>query len=132
LRYYAAGSSYRGSAKVDIALWGLIGKACGQPLYKLWGGAKEKVPAYASLIQLSTPDERARVAGELVSQGWQAIKLRLHHPTLKVDIRTVEAVRTAVGDRVAIMVDANQAQSAAWKMWRDSRHCPRRTEWGQW
>jgi len=112
LRYYAAGSSYRGSASVDIALWDLIGKACGQPLYKLWGGAKEKVPAYASLIQLSTPDERARLAGELVSQGWQAIKLRLHHPTLKEDIRMVEAVRTAVGDRVAIMVDANQAQSA--------------------
>lgn len=112
LRYYAAGSSYRGSACVDIALWDLIGKACGQPLHKLWGGTKEKVPAYASLIQLSTPDERARLAGELASQGWQAIKLRLHHPTLKEDIRTVEAVRTAVGDRVAIMVDANQAQSS--------------------
>ena len=60
LRYYAAGSSYRGSASADIALWDLIGKACGQPLYKLWGGAKEKVPAYASLIQLSTPEERGR------------------------------------------------------------------------
>jgi len=38
LRYCAAGLPYRGSAGADIALWDLIGKACGQPLYKLWGG----------------------------------------------------------------------------------------------
>jgi D-galactarolactone cycloisomerase len=112
LRYYAAGSSYRGSTSVDIALWDLVGKACGQPLYKLWGGLKEKVPAYASLIQLSTPEERARLANQLASEGWQAIKLRIHNSTLKEDVRMVEAVRTAVGDRMTIMVDANQAQSA--------------------
>jgi D-galactarolactone cycloisomerase len=112
LRYYAAGSSYRGSANVDVALWDLVGKACGQPLYKLWGGAKEKVPAYASLIQLSTPEERARLAGLLAGEGWQAIKVRLHHPAMREDIRTVEAIRTSVGDRVAIMADANQAQSS--------------------
>ncbi len=112
LRYYAAGPSYRGSASVDIALWDLIGKACGQPLYRLWGGAREKVPAYASFIQLSTPEERARLAGELSKEGWQAVKLRLHHTTLREDIRTVEVVRKAVGDRIQIMADANQAQSA--------------------
>lgn len=112
LRYYAAGTSYRGSASVDIALWDLIGKACGQPLYKLWGGAKEKVPAYASMIQLSAPEERARLAAQLAAGGWKAIKLRLHHPGIKEDIRTVELVRKAVGDNMEIMVDANQAQSS--------------------
>lgn len=112
LRYYAAGPGYRGSATVDIALWDLIGKAAGQPLYKLWGGAKEKVPAYASMVQLSTPEARARLAAELKSEGWKAIKLRIHHPTMKEDIRAVEAVRAAVGDSMDIMVDANQAQSS--------------------
>lgn len=112
LRYYAPGLPYRGSAGVDIALWDLIGKACGQPLYKLWGGDRAKVPAYASLIRLSTPEERARLALSLAEQGWQAIKLRLHHPTLAEDLATVEQVRSAVGDRMAIMVDANQAQSS--------------------
>ena len=111
LRYYAAGVSYRGSASVDIALWDLIGKAAGQPLYKLWGGAKEKVPAFASMVQLSTPEERARLAAELKSQGWKALKLRLHYQTMKEDIRLVEAVRRAVGDDFDIMTDANQAQS---------------------
>ena len=112
LKYYAAGQPYRGCAGADIALWDLIGKACGQPLYKLWGGAKEKVPAYASMVQLSTPEERAELASRLCEEGWQAIKLRLHHPTMAEDIRTVEKVRQAVGRRMEIMVDGNQAQSA--------------------
>lgn len=112
LRYYAQGASYRGSSCVDIALWDLIGKACQQPLYKLFGGGKDRVAPYASMIALGTPEERARLAGQLAQEGWKAIKLRLHHPTLKEDIRTVEAVRTAVGDRMLIMTDANQAQSS--------------------
>ena len=112
LRYYVKGLPYRGVAGVDIALWDLIGKACGQPLYKLWGGSKDKVPAYASLIRLSTPEERAEMATRLKEEGWQALKLRIHHPTMREDIRTVEKVREAVGDAMEIMVDANQAQSS--------------------
>jgi L-alanine-DL-glutamate epimerase-like enolase superfamily enzyme len=112
LRYYAQGVPYRGPAGVDIALWDLIGKACDQPLYKLWGGAKDKVMPYASLMQLATPDERARQATQLLHDGWKALKIRLHHATLRQDIETVAKVRAAVGDRMAIMVDANQAQSS--------------------
>ncbi len=112
LRYYAAGLPYRGSAGVDIALWDIVGKASGQPLYKLWGGGKSKVPAYASMVRLSTPEERTRLAASLLAEGWRAIKLRLHHETARDDLRTVELVRRAVGDRMEIMVDANQAQSS--------------------
>jgi L-alanine-DL-glutamate epimerase-like enolase superfamily enzyme len=112
LRYYARGPAYRGSACADIALWDIIGKVCGQPLYKLWGGAKDRCVAYASMVRLSTPEERGELAARLASEGWKAIKLRLHHETLRDDIRTVELVRKAVGDRMAILTDANQAQSA--------------------
>ncbi len=82
LRYYAGGSPRTVSA-LEIALWDLIGKAAGQPLYKIWGAAKQRVPAYASMIQLSTPEERVRMAVELKAQGWKAIKLRAHYPTLQ-------------------------------------------------
>lgn len=112
LRYYAQGLPYRGVAGVDIALWDLIGKACSQPLYKLWGGNKTAVPAYASMVLLSTPEERADLAARLAAEGWQAIKLRIHHATMPEDLRTVAAVRQAVGERMAILVDANQAQSS--------------------
>ena len=110
LRYYV-GQSPRTVSSLEIALWDLIGKAAGQPLYKLWGADKDRVPAYASMIQLSTPEERVRMAVQLKSQGWKAIKLRAHYQTLKEDVRLVEAVRKAVGDDMEIMVDANQAQS---------------------
>ena len=110
LRYYV-GQTPRTISSLEIALWDLIGKAAGQPLYKLWGAAKDRVPAYASMIQLSTPDERVRMAEELRSQGWKAIKLRAHYQTLREDIRLVEAVRKAVGEDMEIMIDANQAQS---------------------
>ena len=112
LRYYATGGSYRGGSCVDVALWDLIGKACGQPLYKLFGGAKDRVIPYASMIVLGEPDERARMARQLAEQGWKAIKIRLHHESMREDLRTVESVKKQTGDAMAIMVDANQAQSA--------------------
>lgn len=112
LRYYALGLPYNGAAGVDIALWDLIGKLSNQPLYKLWGGGKDKVAAYASSVILGTPEERADYATQAAEQGWKAVKLRLHHPTFAEDIRTIELVRNAVGDRMEIMVDGNQAQSA--------------------
>jgi D-galactarolactone cycloisomerase len=111
LQYYAGGRTRRGTASVDIALWDLIGKASGQPLYKLWGGGKERVPVYASTIRLSAPERAASLAAELLDEGWKAVKLRLHHETLDDDLRTAEAVRGEVGDRMEIMADANQAQS---------------------
>jgi len=109
LRYYVGGRSV---SSIEIALWDLAGKAAQQPLYKLWGAQKDRVPAYASMIQLSTPEERTRMALQLKSEGWKAIKLRLHYQTMREDIGLVEAVRKAVGDSMEIMVDANQAQSA--------------------
>ena len=104
---------YNGGANVDIALWDLVGKACGQPIYKLLGGGRDKVGTYAAMIKLSKPEERANMAAELAAQGWKAIKLRLHNPTLKEDIAVVEAVRAKIGDKMQIMTDANQAENPA-------------------
>ena len=66
---------------------------------------------YASMVLLSTPEERAEMAASLSSDGWKAIKIRLHHETINEDIRTVELVKEAVKGSMEIMVDANQAQS---------------------
>ncbi len=95
---------------LEIALWDIIGKACGQPLYKLWGGFRDRVPAYASCIEVRAPERRAADAAAVLAEGWRAIKLRLHDWTLREDLAQVEAVRRAVGDDLAILVDANQAQ----------------------
>ena len=99
----------RGTAGVEIAIWDLIGKATGQPLYKLWGGGRDKVPPYASMLRLSTPEERTDQAVKMKSQGWKAIKYRGSFPTMKEDIRLVELARKSVGNDFAIMVDGNKA-----------------------
>jgi L-alanine-DL-glutamate epimerase-like enolase superfamily enzyme len=95
---------------VEMALWDLIGKAAGLPLYQLWGATTNKIKAYASLAEVRTPEQRAEDALCLLEQGYRAIKLRLHSDTIAEDVAQVAAVREAVGNRMEIMVDANQAQ----------------------
>ena len=102
-------SAARAYSSVEIALWDIIGKACNQPLYKLWGPAKKRVMPYASQSRLGTPEERAALAVKLKSEGWHGIKYRAHFPTMKEDIRLAELARKAVGDDFDIMCDANQA-----------------------
>ncbi|MCC6180094.1 MAG: mandelate racemase/muconate lactonizing enzyme family protein [Chloroflexi bacterium] len=96
---------------VEMALWDLFGKACGQPLWKIWGGYTNRIKAYASMIEVRSPEQRAEDALRYLDLGYRAIKLRIHNWTLEEDIAQVEAVRKAVGDRMEIMVDANQAQT---------------------
>jgi L-alanine-DL-glutamate epimerase-like enolase superfamily enzyme len=104
-----AGTGYRGSAGAEIALWDLIGKATNQPLYKLWGGGRDRVAPYSSMLRLSTPEERADIAVKLKAQGWKAIKYRSSFPSMKEDIRLVELARKAVGNDFDIMCDGNKA-----------------------
>jgi L-alanine-DL-glutamate epimerase-like enolase superfamily enzyme len=105
----AGGRGHRGSAGAEIAVWDLIGKIAGQPLYKLWGGARDRVIPYSSQLRLSTPDERAEQAAKQKAQGWRAMKFRSSFPTLKEDIQLAEKVRKAVGDDWIMMYDANKA-----------------------
>jgi len=95
---------------VEIALWDIIGKACGQPVYKLWGGFRDRVPAYASFIEVSSPERRSDDVLAVQDAGWRAAKLRIHDWTVNEDIAQVEAVRLASGNNFTLLVDANQAQ----------------------
>jgi L-alanine-DL-glutamate epimerase-like enolase superfamily enzyme len=99
-----------GAWGVEIALWDIIGKATGQPLWKLWGGYHDRVPGYASCVELRSGEQRAEDTLARRAEGWRATKLRLHDWTIKQDVAQVEAVRRAVGDDFVILVDANQAQ----------------------
>ena len=93
---------------VEIALWDLLGKAAGFPIYKLLGNARDEIVAYASTGQNRTPKQRADDALRLQDEGYRAIKLRIHNDKLQDDIAQVEYVRKAIGGEIAIMVDANQ------------------------
>ncbi len=95
---------------VALALWDIIGQAAGMPLYKLWGGMRTKVKVYASTVQHGrSPEARAEDCLRFLEQGYRAVKLRLSAETIAEDIALVAACRDAVGDRMDLMVDANQA-----------------------
>lgn len=99
---------------IDQALWDIRGKAVGWPLYKLLGGHKKPIPAYAGGISLGFQDPKQLVeeAAALVAQGYRALKLRFGD-TVQRDIERLSAIRKAFGDDITIMVDANTGYSVA-------------------
>lgn len=96
---------------VSTALWDIVGKKAGMPLYKLWGGVHDKLTAYASFGEVGTPEKRADDVKKLLKEGFKAVKLRIHSDTMEEDVAQVKAVREKVGDKIEIMVDANQSFS---------------------
>jgi L-alanine-DL-glutamate epimerase-like enolase superfamily enzyme len=94
---------------LDIALWDIVGKAAGLPLYKLWGAVTDRVAAYGSGGWPSyTVDDLVREAETYATRGCRYYKMKIHHPDPRVNRERVETVRKAVGGGVRLMVDVNQ------------------------
>jgi L-alanine-DL-glutamate epimerase-like enolase superfamily enzyme len=98
---------------IDIALWDVMGKAAGQPVFRLLGGrTKEKIPVYASrLYNQAIPDVQAE-ARRYLDEGYCAMKLRFGWGPgdgadgMNRNIELVRAVRESVGYCVDLMADA--------------------------
>lgn len=91
-------------APFDNACWDIVGKMAHQPVYKLLGAAREKVPLYVSSMFLPGPDEYVVQALAVKAKGYRGYKL---HPPGEValDIACYRAVREAVGDDFTLMAD---------------------------
>lgn len=103
---------------VEIALWDLVGKACGQPVYKLLGGrTHERLRAYANgwYGGAATPADYARLATEVVARSYTAMKFDPFGVAWKTMTtqemdeaqQIVAAVRAAVGDDVELMIEVH-------------------------
>ncbi len=93
---------------IDIALWDIKGKVLGLPAYRLMGGSKKKIRAYAGGLSLGYEEDLTTLeksVGDYVSQGYTAIKLRVGHDA-KDDARRVGRLRKTFGPDLDIAVDA--------------------------
>jgi L-alanine-DL-glutamate epimerase-like enolase superfamily enzyme len=102
-------------AAVDTALWDLRGKALGQPLWLLAGGAQPHVPLYdteGGWLQLPT-EKLVEGARRSKAQGWRGVKIKVGKPDPSEDLERLQAVRQAVGPRIHLMIDANQSMTYA-------------------
>ncbi|MEM4446985.1 MAG: mandelate racemase/muconate lactonizing enzyme family protein [Nitrososphaerota archaeon] len=95
------------TSAVECALWDVVGKALKTPVYRLLGGFKEKVKAYASFPFALTPKAASQMAETARKRSFQAVKLRIGEG-LKKDEEIIKTVREEHPD-LEIMVDANSA-----------------------
>jgi L-alanine-DL-glutamate epimerase-like enolase superfamily enzyme len=98
---------------IDTALWDIKGKALGQPLWKLLGGHRDRVPTYASgsLRRGLTDDQAQRAAQILLQKGFREMKTQMAlpgNPTPGEVVRRVRVVREAIGPDIKLMCDINQ------------------------
>jgi D-galactarolactone cycloisomerase len=93
----------------EIALWDVAGKVAGLPTYKLWGAQTDRLPVYCATGEVRPVAQRLEDCRRIIGEGFQAVKLRFHADDVREDIGVVEAIRQEFGERLAILVDANQA-----------------------
>ncbi len=111
-RYGRKGAAIRAMSVVDIALWDLMGKATGKPLYKLLGGFRDEVPVYGAglyYIEGQGVDGLVRHLMTYVDMGIHDVKLKVGGMSFTEDTERVKAVREAIGPNGKLMLDANQA-----------------------
>ncbi|MDP6445754.1 MAG: mandelate racemase/muconate lactonizing enzyme family protein [Pirellulaceae bacterium] len=111
-RFGRRGAAIHAISGADIALWDLVGKAQGKPVFELLGGGRrDTVRAYASYLFGDTPEETAALAAEAVSLGLTAAKFGWgplgEDPD--VDVAHIRAAREVLGDQRDLMVDAGHA-----------------------
>ncbi|MDI1287303.1 MAG: mandelate racemase/muconate lactonizing enzyme family protein [Reyranella sp.] len=98
---------------IDTALWDIKGKALDQPLWKLLGGHRNRVPTYASgsLRRGLTDSQAQRAAQILLQKGFREMKTQMAlpgNPTPAEEVRRVRVVRDAIGPDIKLMCDINQ------------------------
>ena len=98
---------------VDIAVWDILGKAAGLPVYKMLGAVRDRMPAYAMCGWYRENDkdhsQYKRTINETLEMGYRAFKVKVGRFDLDDDVERIEVGFKTAGKGVRIMVDANQA-----------------------
>jgi muconate cycloisomerase len=94
-------------AAIDMALYDIMGKALGVPVYDLLGGLYRREVPLCHSISLLPPDEAETEAKVVIEEGFKAIKIKVGLDPRR-DLETVRRVRKAVGPAIKLVIDGNQ------------------------
>jgi L-alanine-DL-glutamate epimerase-like enolase superfamily enzyme len=106
------GTETRVISGIDIAIWDLVGKITGQPVYKLLGGFADRIDVYIAGGYYEEGKGLRELAQEMESNlelGARAVKMKIGGESTSVDVERVRTVREAIGPDIKLMVDANNA-----------------------
>jgi len=95
---------------VEMAMWDLLGKVCGQPVYRLLGGLYREVVELAACMGIRPPHEAAEIARGYVEAGFTTMKIKAGRDPAE-DLAMVRAIREAAGDKLHLRVDPNTGYS---------------------
>ncbi|KMY53360.1 mandelate racemase [Bacillus sp. FJAT-27231] len=94
-------------AAIDIACFDILGKKLKQPVYQLIGGRYHDEFPITHVLSIAEPDYMAEEAATMVDQGYRSFKMKVGNDVRK-DVERIKAVRSRVGEEIAIRVDVNQ------------------------
>jgi L-alanine-DL-glutamate epimerase-like enolase superfamily enzyme len=99
-------------AATDIALWDILGKNAGLPVYKMLGAYRDRMPVYSMCGWYYDNDgdlsRFKRQVATAVEQGYKAVKIKVGKYSLADDVRRIRLARDTIGKDRRLMVDANQ------------------------
>ncbi|HWB98308.1 MAG TPA: mandelate racemase/muconate lactonizing enzyme family protein [Bryobacteraceae bacterium] len=99
-------------AAADIAVWDILGKAAGLPVYKMIGAYGQRMPAYSMSGWYYENDadlsQFRRALSSAFDEGFHAVKIKVGRDTLEDDVRRIRAALDLAGKGHRVMVDANQ------------------------
>ena len=98
---------------VEMALFDALGRARGLPIVAMLGGPVRTRLELSGSIGIDEPEVMAQKAATMVAAGYRTIKVKVGMPDIAADLDRVRAVRKAVGEAVAIRLDANSGYSPA-------------------
>lgn len=105
----AGGMLIEAIAGVDIALWDILGKVAGLPIYRLLGGVgRTEVPCYAASVNWGSDEFMDEELDRYLEKGFPRIKVKIANP-VKDACRRIERLRKRAGDDIELCVDANWA-----------------------
>jgi L-alanine-DL-glutamate epimerase-like enolase superfamily enzyme len=98
---------------LQVALWDLAAQEVGLPLYKLLGGTRDRVKAYASGLDFHLEDDAFQsLFSHATSLGYTAFKIKIGHKDFDRDLHRIELLKQVIPAGSQVMVDANEAWSS--------------------